>query len=126
MMIGGQGYENVGVRCANGGRIAVRKIDAAVRQADVVNDVMDFPCRNLLSNRLLDLIAKIGRFFNAHAGGSTQMKLESPAVYAGEKIPAEPRKQNRQRAKAAGKECDQENSPVVETELKHPTVASTK
>src|SRR5258708_30588634 len=117
VMIGGQGHENIGVRAPNRSRIAVGKIDATVGQANVVNDVMDFSRRNLLSNRLLDLIAKIGRFFNAHASGSTQMKLESPAVYAGEEVPAQPRKQNRQRAKAAGEECDQENSPVTEAEL---------
>ena len=104
MVIGGQGHENVGVRRSNRCRVTVGKIDAAVRQANVVNDVVDFACRNLLSNRLFDLITKIGCFFNAHSGGSTQMKLKSAAVHAGEEVLAQPGKENYERAQAASEE----------------------
>jgi hypothetical protein len=50
MVLGGQGHKNVGVRRANRGRIAVRKIDAAIRQANIVYDALDLRSRNLLSN----------------------------------------------------------------------------
>jgi len=54
------------------------------------------------------------------------MKFESAAVYAGEKVAAQPRDQNRQRAKAAREESNEENSPVMETNLKNPAIALTE
>ena len=88
MVLGGKSHKNVGVRCADWSRIAVRKIDAAVGQTYVVDDVVDFACWNLLSNRLLDLIAKVGGFLDAHSGGRAQMKFERAAVNAGKEVPA--------------------------------------
>ena len=44
MVIGGQRHKNVGVRRANRRRIAVGEIDAAVRQANVVDDALDSAC----------------------------------------------------------------------------------
>ena len=122
-MIGGQGHENVGVRRSNRGRVTVGKIDAAVRQANVVNDVVDFARRNLLSNRLFDLITKIGCFFNAHSGGSTQMKLKSAAVHTGEEVLAQPGKENYERAQTASEERNEEHAPMMQTKFKHPAIA---
>ena len=68
-----------------------------------------------LSNRLLDQIAKVGRFFNAHSGRSPQMKFESAAVYTGEEIAAQPGNQNCQGAETERKERDQEGAPVMES-----------
>ena len=126
MVLGGQGHKNVGIRCANRSRITVGEIDAAVGQANVVNDALDFVRWNLPSNRLLDQIAQVGRFFNAHSGGSTQMKFESTAVNAGEEVAAQPRNQNRQGAETEGKERDQESAPVMERELQQAAIAPTK
>jgi hypothetical protein len=75
---------------ANWGRIAVRQIDATIGQTYAVYDVMDFARRNLPPNRPLDLIAKVGGFFDAHSGGSSKMKLERAAVDAGEEVLAKP------------------------------------
>ena len=94
---------NVGIRCPDRGRIAVREIDAAIGQTNVVDDALDFARRNLPSNRLLDQIAKIGRLFNAHSGRSTHMKLESAAVHAGEEVLAQPGNQNCQRAQTSSR-----------------------
>src|SRR5207253_10876367 len=66
-------------------------IDAAVGQAYVVNDALDLAGGNLVTDRLLDQIAKIGGFLDAHSRGRTQMQLERAAVDAGKEIPAEPR-----------------------------------
>jgi hypothetical protein len=117
MMIGGYGHHNVGIRCPDWGRITVREIDPAIGQTYVVNDVLNFACRYLPSDRLLDLVAKVGRFFNAHSGRSTQMKLESAAVHAGEEVPAQPGNQNYKRAQTTREERNQEDAPVMETYL---------
>ena len=90
MMLGRQSYQDVSIRCAHRRRIAVGKIDAAVGQPYVVDDVMDFIGWNLLSNRPLDLIAEVGRLFNAHSCGSAHVKLERAAVHAGKEIAAQP------------------------------------
>ena len=49
LMFRSQADQNVGVRRSGRGGIAVRKVDAAVRQADVVDDAGDFAGRNLLA-----------------------------------------------------------------------------
>ena len=126
MVIGGQVHKNVGIRCANRRRIAIGEIDAAIGQAYVVNDALDFARRNLLPNRLLDQITEVGGFFNAHSGGSSQMKLESAAVHAGEEVPAQPRNQNCKRAEAAREERNQESTPVMEANLQQSAIAVTK
>src|SRR6202521_3943964 len=118
MVLDGQRHKNVSVRTANRRRIAVGEIDTTVGQANVVNDVLNFARRNLASNRLLDLIAKVGGFFNAHSGGSTHMKLERAGINAGEEVAAQPGNQNYQRSETAGKERNQENPPVMETNFK--------
>ncbi len=88
MVVGRKRNKNVGIGCADWSRIAIGKIDAAVRQADVIDDIVHFAWRNLLSNRLLDLIAKVGGFLDAHSSGRTKMKLERTAVYTRKEVPA--------------------------------------
>ena len=126
MVLDGQRYHDVGVRAAHRRGIAVGEIDAAVRQAYVVNYVLNFARRNLVSNRLLHLIAKVGRFFNAHSGGSTHMKLEAAGVNAGKEVAAQPWNQNYQRSETAGKERNQENTPVMETNFQQAAIALAK
>src|SRR5271168_746100 len=126
MVIRGKSYKNVGIGRADWSRVAVREIDAAVGQTYVVNNVVDFPCRNLLSNRLFDLVAEVGGFFDAHSGGRTQMKLERTAVNAGKEVAAQPGKQNRERAQAGREERDQESTPMMEANLQQAAIAVTK
>src|SRR5580704_15510567 len=54
------------------------------------------------------------------------MKFESAAVYAGEKVPAQPRDENCQRAKGGCEERTEENPPVVETGFQDPAISVTK
>ena len=126
MMFDGQSHQNVRVRCSNRRRVAVGQINATVGQAYVVNDALDLACRNLLSNRLLDLIAKAGRLFNAHSRGSTHVQLESTAVHAGEEVPAEPGNQNHNRADTNREEDNQKNSTVMEASFQKAAKAVTK
>src|ERR1700733_7358763 len=126
MVICGQVYKNVGIRRSHWRRIAIRKINAAVGQAYIVNDALDFGCWNLLSNRAFDQITEVGGLLNAHSSGSTHVEFESAAVYAGEEVPAQPGNQNCQRGNAAHEERSQENTPVLETALQQPTIEMTK
>src|SRR6202140_3406079 len=108
MVLGGKRYKNVGVRCADRRPIAVGEFDAAVGQADVVDDVMNFARRNFLSNRLLDKIAKVSGFFNTHSGWSAPMTFHSAVIAAGTEIPAQPGNQNCQSTEPTREEGNQE------------------
>src|SRR5260370_42681172 len=66
---------------------------------------------------------KVGGLLKAHSVGSGNVKLKSPAVNAGKKIPAEPRNQNDHRADTEHEECNQKNKPVMETNLQQATKA---
>src|ERR1700676_1921502 len=124
MVLGGESDKNVGVRCADRSRVTVRKIDATVGQTYVVNNTLEFACWNLTSNRTLDLIAKVGGFLDGHSGGSAQMKLERAAVNAGEEVPAYPRNQKRERAKAAREESNQKSRPMLEANFQQAAIAA--
>ena len=126
MVLGGQSHHNVGIRCPDRGRITVRKIDAAVGQTYVVDDALNFTGRYLPSNRLLDLIAKVGRLLNAHSGRCTQMKLESAAVHTGEEVLAQPGNQNYERAQTTREEHEQEDASVMETNLQQSAITAMK
>ena len=123
MVIRGQTHKNVSVRRPHRGRIAVRKIDAAIGQTYVVNDALHLFGRNLPPNGLLDLVTKVGGFFNSHSGGSSEMKFEGASVHTGEEIAPQPGDQNGQRAEAAGEEHNQECTPMLEASLQQTPIA---
>ena len=54
------------------------------------------------------------------------MKLERAGVNAGKEVAAQPGNQNYQRSDAAGKERNQENTPVTETNFQQAVIALTK
>ena len=55
MVLRRQRHHNVGIRSADRRRIAVGEINAAVWQANVVDDAFHFVGRDLLPDRILDL-----------------------------------------------------------------------
>src|SRR5262249_4249073 len=81
--------ENFRVRGADHTGVAVREIDAAVGQADVVEERDNLVFRNHLSNRLVDLIGQAGRFFDAQAGACTEVEANLAGVNTREKVAAE-------------------------------------
>src|SRR5260370_41616331 len=72
------------------------------------------------------MIEKVGGCLDAHSGGRTHMKLERAAVNAWKKVPAEPRNQNRERAKAAREEHKQKGTPLVKASLQQAAIAVTE
>src|SRR5260370_35110406 len=75
---------------------------------------------------MLDQIAKVGGFLDAHSGGRTQVQLERAAVNAGKEIPAQPGNQNRKRAKTAREERNQESRTMAEAKFQQAAIAVTK
>ena len=54
------------------------------------------------------------------------MQLERAAVNAGKEIPSKPGNDNHQRPQTTREECDQESTPVMETNFQHAAIAATK
>src|SRR5579862_4971894 len=92
-MLGGQLDQYVRVARANRRRIAVRKIQAAVREPNVVDDRLQFGTRKLRTNVVLGAVAKRRRLFNAGASRGAHVKSELTAIDAGEKILADQRQE---------------------------------
>src|SRR5208282_1530557 len=95
VMVLSQRYHNVSVPRADGSRVAVGEIHAAVGQSDVINDADHFLGRELLTNGILNSIAKVRRFLNAGSGGRPQVQGELTAVNLGEKVLANPGNQQK-------------------------------
>src|SRR5271157_3319704 len=90
---------------ANHAGIAVRKIDARIRQPNVVEDRHQFVFWDLLSKILLDVIGQPRRFFNAQPGTGPQMKPHQTGVNRREEVFAkeehQAHRQNAEREKAS-------------------------
>ena len=73
--------------------LAVGHVDAADRQADVVNDAIEFVGRDGLPDRLLDLIAELGGLLDPGADLSAQMQFDLATVDRREEVLTQERHQ---------------------------------
>ena len=73
--------KNIGVGRADGSGRAVREIDSAVRQADVVDDAVDLLLRDLLADAGFDVVAKARSVLDTCSGAGAQVKAELTAVH---------------------------------------------
>src|SRR6266850_2892874 len=81
-------------------RVAVGKIDAAVGQADVVENRGQFVLRNGFPDDAIDLVGETRRFFNTQTRASPQMQTDLAGIDFGKKIAAKNAdKQERETAK---------------------------
>src|SRR5260221_6152893 len=91
MMLRRECDHNVGILGSNRGRIAVRKIDAAVRQANVIDDAAQLLRRYLLADFIFHAVTQSSGFFNARSGWGAQMQREFASIHRWEKILSQPR-----------------------------------
>ena len=92
IVIRSQRNSDIRVRRTNGSRRAVRQIQTAVGQTDVVDDACYFLLRDLSSYFVIDQVAEPCRFLNPCASMSTNMNQKLAAVYAGKEVLSKPRK----------------------------------
>src|SRR5262249_35204213 len=85
-----QGGEDVGGGGAGGGGAAVHVVDGAVRQADVVDDVVQLVGGDLPPDGPLHQIRKAGRLLDAGARLGAEVEDELSVVAGGEEVLAEP------------------------------------
>ena len=100
---------NVGIGGTDGGGVGIRGIDAAVGQADVVDDGRDLILGNGLADGVVDLIAELSDVFDARAGAGADVNLELAAIDGGEEVLTEkgieqrPRRSRQRRRRRSGK-----------------------
>src|ERR1017187_5579213 len=90
-------YQNVPVAVAQSSVGQVLGIQGAVRQADVVENVVDLRSWNFLADLSLHQVEQARGFFNAHSGRAADMENELPAVGLGEEVFAKERYENESR-----------------------------
>src|SRR3984893_16110253 len=125
-MTGIQRDQDVRVRGPGWGGVAIREIDAAVGQANVVDDAGNFTRRNLFPDEAFDPVTKICRLFNPSAGPPAHVQLELSGVDHWKEIPSQPGHKKHERAGAYDYEAPQEHGPVVEAPFQHLVVAIAK
>ena len=65
----------------------------AVGQAEVVEDIVDFPARNLAADGCFDLVGQTRSFLDTGAGFGAHVKDEFAGVGAGKEVLPEKRQQ---------------------------------
>src|SRR5260370_14344535 len=115
-MLGGESDHNIRIFCSDWRRTAVGKIDAAIRQPDVVDNPAELARWYLVANLGFHAVTKGGRLFNAHTGGGTKMQREFATVHRWEEILSQPRIEPKGEH-ACGEKCAGKNTAVTDQEL---------
>src|SRR5437879_4809271 len=89
-MFGRERDHNVRVFGPDWSRTAVGKIDAAVRQSNVVDNPAELGRRYLVANIGFHAITNGGRLFNTHSSRSAKMQCEFATVHGWEEILSQP------------------------------------
>src|SRR4030081_2820635 len=97
MVVLAERHQNIRIGGADSSCAAVGRIDAAVGQSDVVNNVGDFARRQLLPDRSLDETREPGSVCEAVAGGGAHGEIEGAAIDGGEEISSQPGNEQSQR-----------------------------
>jgi hypothetical protein len=103
--------ENVGIGGRGRRGVAVREVDAADRQADIVDHARYFGPRNGFPDGRLDLIGEPCGFLDPQAGMAAQVQLDLTAVDRRKEVTAEPRDECKRRQHAAEEHRDEDAAP---------------
>ena len=112
-----QAHQNVSIGWPDGRGGTVGKIDAAVRQANIVDDAADLIRRNLIANGLFHQVSQSRGLFNACSSARPQMQFELAAVDSREEVLAQPGDQQHKRSKANCKEADDKRATMMQAAL---------
>src|SRR4029077_1175604 len=105
-----EGHQNVGVARSDEARCAVHKIDGAVGQSDVIQNVVDIVLGNLAPYRALDEVAQLRCLLDPRATLGAQMEDELTVVGVRKKILTEPRHKEECRRTGQQKRRDEQGS----------------
>src|SRR5260370_2432377 len=123
-MLGGESDHNIRIFCSDWRRTAVGKIDAAIRQPDVVDNPAELARWYLVANLGFHAVTKGGRLFNAHTGGGTKMQREFATVHRWEEILSQPRIEPKGEH-ACGEKCAGKNTAAKDKSLQQDSIPVT-
>ena len=106
-----EGNQDVAIGRADDAGVRIGQVDAAVGKAEVVQDAAEILRGNVLADRRLDLVAKLGRFLDARAGLGPDVELELPGIDGRKKVL--PEKGNQAHAAQAKREEDDGEEPAM-------------
>src|SRR5262245_21922770 len=81
-----QRNKNLGIGCAYRSTGAVRRVDRAERQADVVENRDQFVFGNLIPQKLLNFIAEPRRFLDSRSGTAAHVQAKDTCVHCGKEV----------------------------------------
>ena len=97
-----QGDKDIAIGGADHTGIAVGQIDAAVREAQRIDDAVQLRLRYGPADHVLDTVGQSRRFLDAQPALGTEVQLDLATVNVREKITPEPRHQQGDREGTAG------------------------
>ena len=89
-MLRGKSDHNVRIFRSDWRRTAIGKIDAAIRQSDVVDHPSELGRRYLVANLGFDAVTQGGRLFDTHTGRGAKMQCEFATIHGWEEILSQP------------------------------------
>src|ERR1700676_328110 len=84
---------NVRISGSDRRRTAVGKVDAAIRQSNVVDHSRELGGWYLIADLGLHAVTQCGRLFDTQAGGGSEMQREFAAIHGWEEVLSQPRVQ---------------------------------
>ena len=100
MVIVVQGDKDVAIGGADNAGVAVRKVDAAIGQAQRIDHAAELCFGYGLTDDILDAVGKPRRLFDAQAGWRMEVQLDLATVHIREEVPTQPGHQQRDRQSA--------------------------
>src|SRR6266478_8940919 len=111
-MIFSEGHQNIGVTRSYEARCAVHEIDSAVRQPDIVQNVVHLALGDLAAYGALNEIAQLRGLFDSRAALGAEMQDELTAVRVRKEILTEPRHKEKRRYAGQKKDGNKKGPPV--------------
>ena len=110
---------------AHGLAVAIGQIDAAGRQADVVQNSAELRSRDYSSNDVFGAACDARGFLDARAGLRPKMKTELAGIHGGKEVLTQPG-DKQQAGQAKSKQARGEQFAVIEAELQEAGIAAAK
>src|SRR6266850_505803 len=123
-VLGGKSDHNVRIFRSDWRRTAIGKIDAAIRQSDVVDNPAELGRRYLVANLGFHAVTQGGRLFNTHTGRGTKMQCEFATIHGWEEILSQPWVQP-EGEHACSEKCAGKNTAVTDTGLEQSAIRGT-
>ncbi len=102
-----QREQQFSIEGADGAGVAVREVDAAVGNAQVVEDGLELVGRHQLADGDFHPVGQARGFLDAGAGGGAHMQADLPRIHGREEVAAQHRVQQARQQTEAEEEADE-------------------